>query len=159
METNPLLFDLRQQKPATLDSIPVRSGFRKRQVCQVYNEAAFRHFLAVDRLRAQRSERFLYLILVAIRTSPGKREKLSDATAAALFRGLDASVREVDFVGWYLEGQVAAAVLPQGVKAPDGGVEPLIADRVFAETTKRLPPVQSSNLRVRVVRLGGRVGI
>jgi hypothetical protein len=142
-----------------LDSTPVFSGFRKRQVCQVYNEAAFRHFLCVDRRRAQRSERFLYLVLVAIRQGPGKREKLSDATAAALFRGLDASVREVDFVGWYLEGRVAAAVLPQGVMVPDGGVAPLIADRIFAETKKRLPPVQSSNLRVRVIRLGGRVGL
>ena len=47
---------------------------------------------------------------------PGRRAKLTDATAAALFRGLGASVREVDFVGWYREGQVAAAVLAQGAK-------------------------------------------
>jgi hypothetical protein len=146
-------------EPVALDSIPVLSGFRKRQVCQVYNEAAFRHFLAVDRLRAQRSKRFLYLVLVEIRHSLGRREKLSDATAAALFCGLVASVREVDFVGWYLEGQVAAAVLAQGLKASDGGVAPLIADRVLAATKKRLSPVQSSHLRVRVVRLGGRVGM
>ena len=87
-----------------LDSIPVRSRFRSGQVGQAYNEAAFRHFLAVDRPRAERSQRFLYLVLVAVRQSPGRRAKLTDATAAALFRGLGASVREVDFVGWYREG-------------------------------------------------------
>jgi len=125
-------------------------------VCQAYNEAAFRHFLAVERSRAQRSQRFLYLVLVAIRKSPGRRAQLTNATADALFWGLGVSVREVDFVGWYREGQVAAAVLAQGMKVSDERVASVITDRVLFELKKRLSTAQSSNLRVRVVRLGGR---
>ena len=49
--------------------------------------------------------------------SPGAHAKLTDATAAALFGGLGACVREVDFVGWYREGYVAGAVLTQGGNA------------------------------------------
>ena len=142
-----------------LDSIPVRARFRSGQICQAYNEAAFRHFLAVDRSRAQRSQRCLYLVLVAIRESPGRRVKLTDTTSAALFAGLGASVREVDFVGWYQEGRVAAAALAPGVNTSDGGAAPSIADRVLAALKKRLSVAESKNLRVRVVRLGGRNGV
>jgi len=139
----------------TLDSIPVNPGLRGGQVFEVYNEAAFLHFLAVERLRAERSHRFLFLVLVTIQRSPGRNAKLTNDTSAALFRGLGASVREVDFVGWYQEGQVPAAVLVQGVKPSDGGAAPSIAGRVRDELKKGLTVTELKNLRVRVVRLGG----
>ena len=119
-----------------------------------YTEVAFRHFLAVDRSRARRSRRFVYLVLVAIRNGVGRRAKLTDATAAAVFRGLGSSVREVDFVGWYHERHVAAAVLFQGAKTP-GCPPAAIADRVRTALTKQLAAPQIGQLRVRVVRLGG----
>ena len=141
-----------------LESIPAYSVFRGGQVGQAYNEAAFRHFFAVDRRRAERSTRSLLLVLVAIRQSAGRSAKLTDATAAALFRGLGACVREVDLVGWYRDGHVAAAVLPQGAKA-SGEVPHLVAERVLSALRKRLSADQSRNVHVRVVRLGGSVRI
>lgn len=142
----------------TLDSIPVRAGFRSEPVCYAYNEAAFRHFLAVERARARRSQRFLYLALVAIRQSHGRRlAKLPGSTSTALFCGLGMSVREVDFVGWYREGQVAAAVLTQGPTASDSAVASVIAERIVGELKKRLSAADSNNLRVRVVKLSGRI--
>ena len=102
--------------------VPGYSGFRGGLVGHVYNETAFRHFLAVDRRRAARAGRSVLLVLVAVRQSPGRNTKLTDATAAALFGGLGVCVREVDFVGWYREGYVAGAVLAQGSKA--SGDEP-----------------------------------
>ena len=141
-----------------LDSIPAYSGFRGGQVAQAYNEAAFRHFLAVDRCRAERSTRSLLLVLVTMRESPGTLVKLTEATATALFCGLGTCVREVDFLGWYREGYVAAAVLSQGVKA-SVEVPRLVAERVLPALRKRLPTDQSTNLRVRMVRLGGRVRV
>lgn len=138
-----------------LDSIPVHAGFRSGFVCEVYNEAAFWHFLAVERSRAQRSQRFLYLVLLAIRESSGKRAKLTDATAAALFSALGASVREVDFMGWYHEGHVPAAVLVQSVRPSDSGAGPAIADRVRGELKNGFTVTELLNLRVRVVQLGG----
>ena len=139
----------------TLDSTPVRAGFRSGHVCHAYNEDAFRYFLAVERARARRSQRCLFLVLVGIQPSPGRRADLPDATATALFRGLGASVREVDFVGWYKEGRVPAAVLAQGIKTSDNNMAPAIADRVSAEVKKRLSVTQAGSVRVRVVRIGG----
>jgi hypothetical protein len=144
----------------TLDSTPVRAGFRGGHVCHAYNEAAFRHFLAIERARAERSKRFLYLALVAILQSPGRRRaQLSVSTSSALLLGLGTSVREVDFVGWYREGQVAAAVLAQGPKAFDAKAAPVISGRIAAELKKHLSAADSNNLSVRVVRLGGRSGL
>jgi hypothetical protein len=134
---------------------PKYSEFRSGLAGRVYNEAAFRHFLAVDRWRAARSKRSVLLVLVAVRQSAGVNAKLTDQTAAALFSGLGACVREVDFVGWYREGYVAAAVLAQGSSA--SGNEPyLIAERVRPAIGKRLSASEARNLLVRVVRLNGK---
>ena len=139
----------------TLDSIPIYSGVRRGQVCHAYNEEAFRYFLAVERARAERSHRFLYLALVAMRRGPSRRRAhLSVPTATALFRGLSTSVREVDFIGWYRESQVAGAVLAQGPKRLDAGAAPQIAERIATELKKRLSATDSKNLRVRIVKLG-----
>jgi len=139
-----------------LHSAPAFSEFSGGRAGQAYNEPAFRYFLSVDRSRALRAQRALYLVLVAVREGTGRRAKLTNSTATAVFEGLSASVREVDFVGWYQEGHVAAAVLTQGVRAPTGQVATVIAARVRSELSKRLGEVQAGNLRVRALRLGGR---
>ena len=143
---------------AVLDAVAAHSRFHAGPAGPAYNEAAFKHFLAVDRSRARRARRSLYLVLAFLRESRGRRAELTDATASALFRGLGASVREVDFVGWYQEGRVAAAVLSQGAQAT-AGVSAVIADRVFTALKKQLSAAQSIDLRLRVVRLGRSVEI
>ena len=140
----------------SLESIPAFCGLRGDRLGQAYNEAAFRHFLAIDRLRAERSRRPLFLALVTVRQRSGSPTKLRNDTAAAIFRGLSTCVREVDFVGWYREGYAVGAVLAQAAKA-SAEVPHVIAQRLLAVLTKRLAADQSRNLRVRVVRLGGRV--
>jgi hypothetical protein len=139
----------------SVESIPAYSEFRSGAGGRAYNEPAFRHFLAIDRWRAERSARTLFLVLVSVRYSHGPRAKLTDPMAAALFRELGECIREVDFVGWYREGYVAAAVLTQGLKV-SGHVPRLVEERVRQALTNRLPAGQSSNLHVRVVRLGAR---
>jgi hypothetical protein len=136
-----------------VESIPAYATLLGRRMARVYNEAAFRHFLAVDRWRAERSSRSFFLILVTIRQNSERGGKIADATAAALFRGLDACVREVDFIGWFREGRVAAAVLPQGINA-SAALPDLVAARMLPVLTKRLPVEEVGKLRVRVVRLG-----
>jgi hypothetical protein len=120
------------------------------------SEAAFRYFLAVDRRRAERSSRSLLLALVSLRQGLVPDGTWADSTAAAVFAGLGECVREIDFVGWYREGQVAAAVLAQGVKVSIEARD-RAAERIVNSLKKRLTPSDASNLRIRVVRLGGRV--
>jgi hypothetical protein len=135
----------------TPDYSTIRSG----QVVQAYNEAAFRYFLAVDRRRAKRCRRSLLLVLAAVQESPGRSATLTEVTSAALFSGLRECFREIDIVGWYRQGRIAAAVLVQGVKV-SGETPHLIAKRVLSTLKKRLPPAQEQHLRVRIVLLGTR---
>ncbi len=136
-----------------LESIPAHSGFRGGHIGQAYNEAAFRYFLAVDRWRAQRSQRSIILVLASVRQSPGRNLHLTHAAAAAMFAGLAASVREVDFVGWYRKGRVAGAVLAQAAGAPDQ-LRQLIGRRVLAALEQHLPAAYARRLHLRIVRLG-----
>ncbi len=134
-----------------LDSTPDYDPFTG---ARVYNEAAFRQFLAADRARAERRRRCLFLILVSIRHEPTQPATLSTAVAASMFRGLSASVREVDFVGWFREGRVAAALLVPGPQSPDASAAATIAARVRQAIEAWLPAPLAGALRIRVYRLG-----
>jgi hypothetical protein len=133
------------------DPIPGYVGIRG---ATAYNEAAFRWFLAADRVRARRLQRCLFLVLVAIRQHTGRNVRLPQGVSQAVFRGLGASVREVDLVGWFREEHVAAALLVQGPQPPDPSAATLIATRVTPAVASQLPATLARDLRVRVVRLG-----
>ena len=136
------------------ESLPSYSGFASGAAGQAYNQTAFRHFLAIERRRAERSGRPLLLILVALRRTHADN-RLSSALAAAIFRGLGETVREVDFAGWFREGLVAGAVLTQG----GGASEPArnhVAERVMRALRAHVPAGHLHNLRVRIVRFDPR---
>ena len=132
--------------------MPAYSAFRSGPAGRAFNEAAFRYFLNVDRQRAARSMRSLVLVLVTVRQFPGQHTRLNDDAAAALFAGLGACVRDVDFVGWYREGYVAGAVMPQPGNAP-GDVLNRVRERVTDALRLQFPAAPEA-LRVRVIRLG-----
>lgn len=145
---------LRQHAPAKvhpkhlLFSLNGRAG-------DVYDEDAFQHFLSVERIRAQRSDRPLLLLLVGLRGS-GANDTVPRSVSPGLFTGLGLCVREIDFVGWYREGRVAGAVLAQGVDLPDREAPHRIVTRVTRTLGEHLPPSVAKRLRVRIVRVGAR---
>jgi len=140
------------------EPVPAYTGFRSGRIGRAYNEAAFRHFLAVDRRRAERAKRALLLVLLAVRPPSGRSETLADTTAAALFTSLGECVREIDFVGWYRERRVAGAVLAQGAgPAVDGRHQ--LTERLTRVLRRRLSPDEFLNLRVRIIRLRGPIHV
>jgi hypothetical protein len=145
------------ERQATGDEpiVPAYSTFRSGPAGRAFNEAAFRYFLGVDRQRAARSMRSLLLVLVTVRQPPWQRARLNDNAAAALFAGLGACVRDVDFVGWYREGYAAGAVMPQPGNAP-GDVLHRVRERVLEALRLRFPNEPPEALRVRVIRLGAK---
>ena len=138
-----------------MDSQPaaVYPGSSARKNARAYNEVAFRHLLAADRRRAARTTRSLFLVLIGIRRSPGRCARLTNEAATIVFAGLSACVREIDLVGWYREGYVAAAVLPQA-NEPSKTTAQLITDRITRRLASQLSERHARKLRVRVVRLG-----
>jgi hypothetical protein len=121
---------------------------------RVYNEAAFRQFLAADWARAERLRRCVFLILVSMRHESPRRTTLPRAAAASVFLGLNASVRDVDFVGWFRQGRVPGALLVQGPDRFDVSEVPEIGASVRLAIEQRLPSRFTGALRVRVRRLG-----
>jgi hypothetical protein len=120
-----------------------------------YEEQAFRHFLHLERERASAGGRKCLLLLVSLRRHPdrGTRE-MARQIGSAVLTGLEESVREVDFIGWYRDRHVAGAVLTQGLDAPGDQTRGAIADRVKRTLSRRLPGDVASRLRVRVLPLG-----
>lgn len=119
-----------------------------------YDAAAFRYLLDVERTRAARSGRSLVVLLVRLGTSTPGRISLAPATAAILFDGLSASIREVDFVGWFRERRIAGAVLTQKSAAPSWDACREIEARAHDAIAAQLPADLARRLQVRVLRLG-----
>ena len=139
------------------ESLPSYSRFSSGAAGQAYNQTAFRHFLAIERRRAERSGRALLLVLVSVRRSREHGDRLPDMTAAAIFRGLGETVREVDFVGWFREGLVAGAVLTQGGGMAAEPTRAVVAERVMRVLRAHVTAGVARNLRVRVVRFDPRI--
>ena len=130
--------------------VPVEGARR-----QAYNEVAFRHFLALEVKRAERSAHPLLLMLVKLRKPLRNRPELATRLTASMFSVLDACVREVDFFGWYCEGTVAAVVFVPGGPVTDT-IRVQLKDRVVGGLQKRLSPDEAAYLQVRVVEIGRR---
>ena len=142
----------KRDEPSSIDSLAVvalqgRAG-------DVYTEQAFRHFLNVERVRAVRSGRTFFLLLVSLRRCPERGIRFGSGAAASLLQGLGLCVREIDFVGWYRDGRVAGAVLAQGFEEPGPDASHDIVGRVTRVLSDRVPASVAGRLRVRVVRLG-----
>jgi hypothetical protein len=138
-----------------LESLPAYSEFASGPGSQAYNETTFRHFLAIERRRAECSMRAALLILVTIRRTPNAAT-IPDGAAAAIFRGLGDSIREVDFAGWFRQGRVIGALLAQSTSTATDHARQLLADRVMQTLKHVLPAEQSKLLSVRVIRLAPR---
>ena len=123
------------------------------EVSHAYNEAAFRYFLTLERRRAERHVRPLLLVLVKLRKHSQSGSALTPPTLATIFSALSACVREVDFVGWYREGVVAAAALIPSSNTAEQ-VQHHVNERVVRVLRMRLSASDVARLAVRVIELG-----
>jgi hypothetical protein len=123
---------------------------------RVYNEEAFRHFLALERTRAEVSGRPFVLVLVSLGPEAGSGLRIEEPVAERMFRALHSCVREIDFIGWFREGRLAAAVLPQGPEGVGADVPSRIRARVTQALCAGVPRQTARRVRVRVLEVGGR---
>src|SRR5262245_51018070 len=139
----------------SVDPVPAYVvGLRGARRALVYNQTVFRYFLALELSRARRRQRCLFLVLVAIRERSGRIAMLPDSAISAIFLGLCASAREVDFIGWFREARVAAALIVQGARTPAPDAAAQVAARARRAIESRLSAPLLARLRVRVIRFG-----
>jgi hypothetical protein len=119
---------------------------------QVYNEEAFRYFLAIERRRSEISRRPFLLLLVDLKPLR-VNERIEPALVDKLFSALWSSLRETDFIGWYRDERVVGAVLTQPAEV--GGKEMCrqARERITRMMIDRLPEAVGDRLQVRVYQL------
>jgi hypothetical protein len=126
---------------------------------QAYNEEAFRYFLEIERKRSEASGRPLLLLLVDLVSQSGfdAAPGIDHTTADRVLSALALSLRETDFVGWYLEGRAIGAVLSQHSETAGVGLSDVVARRVTRALGHRLPCHISPKLQVRVYQVPSRL--
>jgi hypothetical protein len=115
----------------------------------VYNEAAFRYFLDVERRRSAASNQPFVLLLVDMGNPPASGGEFDALSARKLMSGLTECVRETDFVGWYRERTIAGAVLTQHADPIGSDLQRAISGRVVRVLRDCLRP-HAVTLRVSV---------
>jgi hypothetical protein len=121
-----------------------------------YDEETFLYFLAIERARAERSNRRLRLLLATLEPVPGRPVPIPQTSAARLFKGLRLTLRDTDIMGWYEQDRVAGAVLSAPVDGSGWEAPGPIEQRVGESLRRRLPARIAGSLRVRVVHHGPR---
>jgi hypothetical protein len=143
------------ESAAESEHLTWRVAFRS-PLGEAYDEPTFRHLLAIERKRAERSNRPFLLLLVDLKKNPDfmdGNDRFSIAAAGLLFTGLWQCLRETDFTGWYSESRVIGAALTQFTDKADAAGARAIALRIRQELAGRLPSALNSRLQVRIYQL------
>ncbi len=116
----------------------------------MYNEEAFRYLLASESKRSVRSGYSFSILLVYSIDKQGlivyMDRDVVDTVVEAVFR----TVRETDYIGWYLEGRIVGGVLT--VLGQDSEVEALarIQQRLMEIFRTEVSAEKNSRLQIRI---------
>jgi hypothetical protein len=124
---------------------------RESQLQQVYPEDVFRHLVAVERTRSERSGRPFALLLVDLRPEArGSSALLHPLVARRIFAGLEHCLRETDYMGWYRAEAVVGAVLTELPDGPDVVAPNNVAARANRVLSQSLPSRVANRIRLRL---------
>ena len=116
----------------------------------MYNEEDFQYLLASESKRTVRSGYSFKILLVYSINKQGlivqMDREVVDTVVEALFR----TVRETDYIGWYLEGRIVAGALT--VLRQDSEVEVLarIQQRLMEIFRAEVSPERNGRLQIRI---------
>ena len=116
----------------------------------MYNEEAFRYLLASESKRSVQSGYSFNILLVYSIDKQGlivyMDRDVVDTVVEAVFR----TVRETDYIGWYLEGRIVGGVLT--VLGQDSEVEALarIQQRLMEKFRAEVSAEKNSRLQIRI---------
>lgn len=117
---------------------------------EVYNEKAFRYLLASESKRSERSGYSFTILIIYSTDKQGLIVPMDRDVADTVVKALFCSLRETDYIGWYLEGRIVGAVLT--VLGQDSAVKAasLIRQRVMDILRVDVSVEENSRLQIRV---------
>jgi len=116
----------------------------------VYNEEAFRYFLALERERSNGSGCPFLLLLVDLGEPLRVGSRIDATIALKVLSSIWRCLRETDIIGWYRQELVAGALLTELGNGLQMSGSALVAQRVSGELCERLPASVTRRLEVRV---------
>jgi hypothetical protein len=115
-----------------------------------YNEKAFRYLLASESKRSERSGYSFTILLIYSADKQGLIVPMDREAADTVVKALFRSLRETDYVGWYLEGRIVGAVLTvlgqDSAMAVSGHIRQRLKEMLRVEVSVE----ESSRLQIRV---------
>jgi len=128
----------------SLNRIPRFSRIR------LYNEQAFRSLLFSESKRSDRSGHSFNILLIYSTDNQGLIERIDRDVVDTVVKALFRSLRETDYIGWYLEGRMVGGILT--VLGRDSAVEVsgCIQQRLMDILRVELCVEENSRLQVRV---------
>lgn len=124
-----------------------------------YNEEAFGYLLRVQRKRSDRADRPFLLLLVDLKEESGASNRIDPPIARAVFSALWQTLRENDVIGWYKEGQIAAALVTECDPAVREPTAEIIVQRVTRGLVVSVPPPIAARLQVRICRIQSKLTV
>jgi hypothetical protein len=138
------------------ESVRIPNGMpRESGLGQAHDEEAFRHFLAIEHKRSERSGRPYLLLLVDLQDHQDIRPPIDPAIASKLIAGLWLCLRETDVIGWYVANRVVGAVLTDLGDGPTAHVCRVVHQMVTDVLYEHLPPDVARQLQVRLYQAPG----
>lgn len=115
-----------------------------------YNEKAFRYLLASESKRSERSGYSFTILLIYSADKQGLIVPMDLEVADTVVKALFRSLRETDYVGWYLDGHIVGAVLTvlgqDSAMAVSGHIRQRLKEMLRVEVSVE----ESSRLQIRV---------
>jgi hypothetical protein len=146
-----LLDDKRaERRPAWDEGAVIGSDHPGARPGEPYNEQLFHWFLSIERRRAARSNRPLFLLLVDPKPLCGAPPRVDQAIANMLLVAVRSSLRQTDIVGWYRSERVVGAVLAECRVRASSSVSAAVGQRVADALESRLTPELARQFRVRI---------
>ena len=117
---------------------------------RLYNELAFRGLLFSEPKRSDQSGRSFSILLIYSTDKQGLIVQMDRDVADTVVKALLCTLRETDYIGWYLEGRMVGGVLT--VLGQDSAVEESgrIQQRVMEILPVELRVKENSRLQIRV---------
>jgi hypothetical protein len=116
----------------------------------MYNEEAFRHLLASEAKRSVRSGYSFKILLIYSIDEQGlivhMERDVVDTVVEALFR----TVRETDYIGWYLDGRIVGGVLTVLGQDSEVEVSTRIQQRVMEIFRAEVSTEKNGRLQIRI---------
>ena len=135
------------------------NGLTRFSQTRVYNQQAFRRLLFSESKRSERSGRSFKILLIYSTDKQGLIVPMDRHVADTVVKALFRTLRETDYIGWYLKGRIVGGVLT--VQGEDSAVEVSgrIQQRVMEILRVKLPVEKNSRLQIRVCQHGELKGI